>query len=44
VGLLAGGFYLWHSDRKRADKAPAETLARASVAVSPGGLTLAGVW
>jgi tetratricopeptide (TPR) repeat protein len=44
VGLLAGGFYLWHSDRKRADKAAAETPARAWAAVSPGGLTLAGVW
>ena len=44
VGLLAGGVYLFLHDRKRDEKQGAAGGPRSWAALTPGGLSLTGVW
>ena len=44
AALMASGFYLWHSDPRRADKAGQRVARRSWGEVSPGGISWNGVW
>ena len=43
VGLIAGGIYLWRSDRKHGERS-AQNGPASFVAASPGGVSWSGVW
>jgi tetratricopeptide (TPR) repeat protein len=44
VGLIAGGIYLWRSDRRHGEKSARGDRPSSVVAASPGGLSWSGVW
>jgi hypothetical protein len=44
VGLIAGGIYLWRSDRRHGEQSARGDRPSSVVAASPGGVSWSGVW